>query len=269
VVLVCGDKKSITEEMIAGEVNSFAEVQGPRQHAYVEIDRIEAEIINKATQNMGRSRARILMCLGATATVLAWRLAKKNFHAIDLGHIGMFMKHAGAYKYAINDMTTPGYRKQLEKLHTAKKWGADGAKHARRIEDICGRINPATILDYGCGENRLAMALAPRRVSGYDPGIPERSSMPKPCELVVCTDVLEHVEPAKLDAVLDHIYRLTGKAAYLVISTKLANAILPDGRNAHLIVENAQWWDGKLKAAGWPSIDMIDVGKELQVIAWK
>jgi hypothetical protein len=42
--------------------------------------------------------------------------------------------------------------------------------------------------------------------------------------------------------VLDHIGRLAGKAAYLVISTRDANATLPDGRNAHLIVRPAPWW---------------------------
>jgi len=37
----------------------------------------------------------ILLCLGPTATVLAWRLAKRGKWALDLGHIGMFMKRLG------------------------------------------------------------------------------------------------------------------------------------------------------------------------------
>ena len=85
IVLVVGDKKSITTEMIGSEAKSVREVIGPRQHAYAQIDAIEEEI--------GKTPARVLMCLGTTATVLAHRLARKGVHALDLGHIVMFMKH--------------------------------------------------------------------------------------------------------------------------------------------------------------------------------
>jgi hypothetical protein len=98
---------------------------------------------------------------------------------------------------------------------------------------------------------KLAEALAPRRVMGYDPGIPGRESMPKPVDLVVSTDALEHVEPAKIDAVLDHIFRLAGKAAYLVIATRPAKALLPDGSNAHKIVSRRRGGSQKLQEQGW------------------
>lgn len=268
IVLAVGDKKSVTSEMIAGDCKLIAEVWGPRQHAYSEIDRIEAEIIQKARLPEG-GYARVLLCLGASATVLAFRLAKRGIHAIDMGHIGMFMRHAGAYHYAMNDLSSQGYRNQLEKLHKTQRWGADGAKHVKPVMALHVKCEPKTLLDYGCGEMKLAAALAPIRVQGYDPGIPERAKMPKPCDMVVCTDVLEHVEPTKIDAVLDHIWRLTAKAAYLVISLKPANAILPDGRNAHLIVETAAWWIDKLNRTGWAKLETFDSGKELRVDAWK
>jgi hypothetical protein len=35
---------------------------------------------------------RALLCLGATATVLAVDLARRGVHAIDLGHVGMFLR---------------------------------------------------------------------------------------------------------------------------------------------------------------------------------
>jgi hypothetical protein len=209
----------------------------------------------------------VLICLGTAATALAYRLAKKGIHALDLGHIGMFLKHAGAYRYALDDMTTPAYRAQLTALHAKRPWGADGAKHEAIVRRLIEDYQPATILDYGCGENKLAEALKPIRVMGYDPGIPERAAMPKPCELVICTDVLEHVEPEKLDSVLDHLWRITGKVAYFVISTRPANAILPDGRNAHLSVHPASVWLEKLRALGWQC--QAGIGKDLSVIAEK
>jgi hypothetical protein len=262
IVLVVGDKKSITTEMMGDEAKSVREVIGPRQHAYAAIDRLEEEI--------GKTSARVLLCLGTTATVLAYRLAKKGIHALDLGHIGMFMKHAGAYRYAQDDLTTPAYRHQLAQLHAKQRWGADGGKHTEAVRELHRIYAPKTVLDYGCGENRLADSLKTEfRISGYDPGIPDRAKMPKPCDLVVCTDVLEHVEPSKLDAVLDHIWRLCGAVAYFVIDVKPANAILPDGRNAHLSLHEPAWWRAKLEAIGWKIVTQEGGGKSMNVIAAK
>ena len=266
VILVSGDKKSITTEMIGTEATSVREVIGPRQHAYAAIHRIEDEILLLNSQKP----ARVLLCLGAAATVLAYRLSLAGLHALDLGHIGMFMRHAGAYRYAQDELTSPEYRKQLEKLHDRQRWGADGGKHTAAVLALIEQYKPATILDYGCGENKLADSLKPHRVSGYDPGIPERAKMPKPCALVVCTDVLEHVEPEKLDAVLDHIWRLTARVAYLVIETRAANAHLPDGRNAHLSVHPAEWWIEKLLTTGWQfPIEPAFNAKNLTILAEK
>lgn len=276
VVLVVGaakdgngaEKKSLTVEMLGEEVQDLYLVIGPRQHAYEEIESIEADIL-KGVEQLG-SGTRVLMCLGACATALAWRLWQKGIHALDVGHIGMFMRHAGAYRYAADDLHSAAYRAQLTKLHSKQRWGADGAKHASDVRALVERYQPSTVLDYGCGEGKLGEALKPTRVSGYDPGIPDRASMPKPCDLVVCTDVLEHVEPDKVDAVMDHIFRLTGKAAYLVISTKEANAVLPDGRNAHLTVHPAGWWVAKLVAQGWRNtVDIKETGKELRIVVEK
>lgn len=58
-------------------------IYGPRRDAYEHIERLEAEI--------GCPGHTVLICLGATATVLAERLARKGVHALDLGHIGKLM----------------------------------------------------------------------------------------------------------------------------------------------------------------------------------
>jgi 2-polyprenyl-3-methyl-5-hydroxy-6-metoxy-1,4-benzoquinol methylase len=91
--------------------------------------------------------------------------------------------------------------------------------------------------------------------------------MPKPCDLVVCTDVLEHVEEDKIDSVLDHIFRLSAKSTYLVISTKPAKTILPDGRNAHLIIRPLDWWMKKITEQGWKGAQRVEEvqGKEVRI----
>jgi len=102
------------------------------------------------------------------------------------------------------------------------------------------------LLDYGCG-GRLSLrkTLKPKRAftyQAYDPGVPEYAEEPIPAELVVCIDVLEHIEPECLEEVLDHLESLTEKVLFATVHTGPAGKKLPDGRNAHLIQKPYDWW---------------------------
>ncbi len=243
IVLVKGTERSLRAETLAG-AKSIRSVDGPRRDAYAELDAIEEEI--------GLPSGRVLLCLGPSATVLADRLARKGVHAIDVGHVGMFMRHAGLYAIAGDELISDEYRTELIELRKRQRWGADGHKFADIVLQYAKEIEAATVLDYGCGEQTLAAALKPHiRILGYDPGISGRDSVPKPCDLTVCLDVLEHVEPDRLDKVLNHIFCVTAKAAFFVVATRPANTILPGGRNAHLIIESAEWWTDKITQAGF------------------
>lgn len=85
VTLVRGSEKSLTAEMLKGSSN-VKEIICPAKNAFSDY----FSIIDRIGDN-----GRVLICLGATATVLAYELALlKGAHAIDLGHIGMFLgKH--------------------------------------------------------------------------------------------------------------------------------------------------------------------------------
>jgi hypothetical protein len=63
---------------------------------------------------------------------------------------------------------------------------------------------------------------------------------------VVCTDVLEHIEPELLDFVLDDLRRVTRKVGFFVIHTGASTKTLADGRNTHLIQQPREWWHLKL-----------------------
>lgn len=83
VTLVVGtDYGSLRERDLKGARNLKMVFSTPR-NAYPYTPEIMDQI--------GSPSGPILMCLGATATILAERLARKNLHAIDLGHIGRFM----------------------------------------------------------------------------------------------------------------------------------------------------------------------------------
>jgi hypothetical protein len=180
----------------------------------------------------------------------------------------MFMRHAGLYAIHGDELISHEYRDELIELRKRRKWGADGHKHADTVLAYAKETEAATVLDYGCGEQTLAAALKPHiRILGYDPAIPDRAAAPKPCDLTVCLDVLEHIEPDRLDKVLQHIFCVTAKAAYFVIATRLANTILPSGRNAHLIIEPAAFWVDKIKAAGF-NIDRLEIAEGREVRIW-
>lgn len=139
------------------------------------------------------------------------------------------------------------YKEQVQTLHReAPRWGTSGRDFAQIVVEIVRNSHPETILDYGCGKQTLARALPEMRIIGYDPGMPGLQDTPRPADLVTCMDVLEHIEPVYLDDVLDDLQRVTKRVVFLVVGTAPAFQILPDGRNAHLIIEPFQWWLPKL-----------------------
>lgn len=72
--------------------------------------------------------------------------------------------------------------------------------------------------------------------------IPGMDSTPTQHELVVCSDVLEHIEHECIIDVLKHLQALTTKVLFLDVSTVAAKKTLADGRNAHLIQQSGGWW---------------------------
>ncbi len=140
------------------------------------------------------------------------------------------------------------YRKLLERKHCEEgDWGTSSHVWADAVRQLSDRRETRDILDYGCGKRSLEHALG-FSIKNYDPGIPELADPPVPAEIVVCTDVLEHVEPEHIDAVLLDLERVTRSVGFFTISTRPAYHLLPDGRNAHLIVESAAWWKERLEA---------------------
>ena len=145
-------------------------------------------------------------------------------------------------------LITPEYQEQQRKLHESKKinYGTTGEKYGETVGQMIDLMEVDTLLDYGCGHNlSLTRTLKPERkfkYSGYDPGVPEYADEPSPAQMVVCIDVLEHIEPECLEDVLDHLEELTEQVLFATVHTGPAGKNLPDGRNAHLIQKQADWW---------------------------
>lgn len=139
-------------------------------------------------------------------------------------------------------MFSPEYKALQEQFHVDRPdYGVSGKRYADQVFNVARSLQTRDVLDYGCGKCTLANTL-PFKIQNYDPFIPEHSARPNPADLVVCTDVMEHIEPAYTVEVLGDIASLARKAAFFQIATRPASKQLPDGRNAHLVVEKAAWW---------------------------
>ena len=151
-------------------------------------------------------------------------------------------------------LISDGYKKQLIALHEDRYWGGTGRKHADDIREWAAKYRCETALDYGSSNHRDCLKRHfHRKYPGellfyeYDPAVESKSGLPDPQDIIVCTDVLEHIEPELLDNVLRHIRDCMLKCGYFVISSIAAVSILEDGRNAHLIIEDKEWWKAKLE----------------------
>ena len=145
------------------------------------------------------------------------------------------------------------YKEQLENEHKDQLWGGSGRSHAKQIIKIAREYNCFDALDYGSSNHKDCLKRHFQRnypgqllLYEYDPAVPSKSALPAPAHMVICTDVLEHIEPELLDNVLEHMRDCMLKCGFFVISTIPAFSVLPDGRNAHLIIKSKDWWKNKL-----------------------
>jgi 2-polyprenyl-3-methyl-5-hydroxy-6-metoxy-1,4-benzoquinol methylase len=134
------------------------------------------------------------------------------------------------------------YRSLNSKLHQDRKdYGVQGKMYAPQIRQLAESLQTTDVLDYGCGKGTLAANL-PFPIHQYDPAVAEHDTEPMPADLVVCTDVLEHIEPECLADVLNDLKRVTRHVLFCTVATRPAKKKLADGRNAHLIIETIEWW---------------------------
>ena len=144
-------------------------------------------------------------------------------------------------------MISEEYAEQNRRLHAQEKYyGSFGGKWAPAVLQLCSTHETMDVLEYGCGKATLNLQL-PFSIHSYDPAIRKYSDSPSRADIVVCTDVMEHVEPEYTLDVLDALRDLTAKVLLVNIATRAAEKTLPDGRNAHLVVEKASWWLERLE----------------------
>ncbi len=135
-----------------------------------------------------------------------------------------------------------GYVELNRKLHEENpNYGGHGDRYAKIVKKLVESKGIKSVLDYGCGKGALASVLD-FPIWEYDPCIKGKEATPRPADLVVCTDVLEHIEPEHLPGVLEDLVRVTRMTGFFAIHTQASCKTLADGRNTHLIQWSKEHW---------------------------
>ncbi|MFG0333086.1 MAG: hypothetical protein ACF8TS_06980 [Maioricimonas sp. JB049] len=140
--------------------------------------------------------------------------------------------------------------RQYQVLHQTGIYGCSSEKLIARIFPEVLELRPGSILDYGCGQSRLVDMLRfdnNVEIFRYDPAIPGIDTLPVwHADLVINTDVMEHVPEEDVDDVLAEIRSISDRAIFN-IATAPARCILPNGQNAHCTVRSSDWWRARLQ----------------------
>ena len=144
----------------------------------------------------------------------------------------------------MDDQRKFSLQSQYELLHKQNpKYGVSSERLYPHINPLVKRLNPNSIIDYGCGRSRLLDRLvAPEKVR-YDFAIPEYSVLPtdKKFDLCICTDVLEHIPESELNTVITNLKQLSDNHIVTIALTEAFHK-LPNGMNCHVTVKPKQYW---------------------------
>lgn len=172
----------------------------------------------------------------------------------------------------LDELISPRYRDEQVRLHAQPRgYGQRGSKWSTHVNTLVWKHGCQSVLDYGCGQGSLRQWVAEagrcRDIREYDPAIAGKDALPAVADLVVCTDVLEHVEPDKIDAVLAHLRSVTGRLLFVVISLVETAKTLSDGRQAHILLQAPAWWRARFEALGFAVIEELSIKPEKQWVA--
>jgi hypothetical protein len=126
--------------------------------------------------------------------------------------------------------------------------------------------NCKTLLDYGCGKaipydkdrckeidlrHPIQKLCNLKSFDLYDPAYEKYATLPdKKYDIVVCTDVLEHIAEQDMDYVLTEILSRSKKIVFLNISCQPALKHFKEGKfkgkNVHISVFDPSWWGHKI-----------------------
>lgn len=150
-------------------------------------------------------------------------------------------------------MISKNLKEAYQQIHANTPFGKR-SKLPKFFEKFLNTLDVNSVLDFGCGKGNLVKTLKEiypnKTIIGIDPANPEFDNPLSKVDLILSTDVLEHIEPDFIDDTLKEIAD-NCKHTYHLISCAPAKLVLPDGRNAHLIQQSPEWWRKKFLDLGF------------------
>jgi len=156
------------------------------------------------------------------------------------------------------------YQDALVALRERDEWGSTGGQYAG---DLIGKLlsfrpDFVTILDYGSGEGSLQKyvedhGITDRKWTPYDPGIAGIDVKPEGTfDLVITTDVLEHVEPEQQDAVITELCNYADTALFNEIACYATTTRFGSGpykgQDMHINLKIPCFWKREIEAIAKP-----------------
>ncbi len=125
------------------------------------------------------------------------------------------------------------------------------------ITELVRELGTTRLLDYGSGKGMQYLVKRVHEQWGgllphcYDIGVKQLSKRPKgKFDGIICTDVMEHIEVADVPVILAEIFGYAAPRAFVVFCIACRPADhkrLPDGRDVHVTIKPAAWWDEQLR----------------------
>lgn len=158
------------------------------------------------------------------------------------------------------DSLVPEYRK-MAKAGSDNFHGCSILQHADSISKMVRVLRVKTYLDFGCGRGDAYrsphklwhhLGLDRKNVTLFDPAFSRDNVLPptgRKFDLVVCSDVLEHLPEGEVDAFIERLFSYARHGVWASVCCRPAKKFFSDGRNLHVTVKSFSWWFEKFEAA--------------------
>ena len=153
-------------------------------------------------------------------------------------------------------MTENGYsRSNGEFIPSEKVYGdLEPLRHKSYLKKVFQKFNIKTVLDYGSGkgnwnkeidgQENLKDFLKLDEIIQFEPSLNKNDK--KRCDCSICFDVLEHIFISDIPYVIHDVFSYSKKLVVINVACYEASALLPNGENAHITVNEPEWWYEKI-----------------------
>lgn len=145
-------------------------------------------------------------------------------------------------------------------------------QHAKQIGALIKLTKSATLLDFGSGRGDAyrsphkvshTWGLKRSAVTLYDPSFKGIDVLPnRKFDMVVCSDVLEHVPEVDVDAFIGTLFNYAKLHVWASVCCRPAKKTFPTtGENLHITIQPLDWWREKFVGASelfGPSFTLVE-----------